>query len=349
MNTDKKSSLHFSTLDTLRGIAALSVCLFHFTGSALPKFGNDIARELFSWGWLGVEIFFVISGFIIPYVLIKNKYSIKYIFSFLGKRIIRISPPAYVAMLFTIAQYYLIDFYKLSKNLYFGALSIEQILHNLAYTIPFTDYKWVNGVFWTLAVEFQFYIIVALIFSLILKSNIRFYILILILAACYYLPFARNFQFLHYSSLFLMGWATLLKIEKRIECRNFLWCLVLLACVAYLQTGLMPAIFGIVTALTIAFVQIKSKVGEFFGRISYSLYLMHILVGSTLESILTRIINPDTLIAKMFLITVCLAGTIAVSWIFYKTVECYFMRLADRIFGRAKLVTLSPLLSSFRA
>lgn len=348
MSTDNKSLLHFSTLDSLRGIAALSVCLFHFTGATLPKFGNDIARDFFSWGWLGVEIFFVISGFIIPFILIKNKYHLKDIFSFLGKRIVRISPPAYVAMLLTIIQYYLIDFFKLSSNGYVSTLSVEQILHNLTYTIPFTDYKWVNGVFWTLAVEFQFYIIIALVFTVVFKSNFRFLLLILILTACYYLPFAKSFQFLHHSSLFLMGWAALLQVEKRIESSIFLWLLVFLAFVAYFQLGLLPTIFGVATALAIAFLQIKSKVGEFFGKISYSLYLMHILVGWTLEGILIRVMKPDTLPVKMFLLAVCVVGTIALSWVFYKTVECYFIRLADRIFGRIKSIALSPDISSSR-
>jgi len=341
----KKSTLYFSTLDSLRGIAALSVCLFHFTGAVLPKFENDITRNLFSWGWLGVEIFFVISGFIIPFVLLKNNYQIKGIFGFLGKRIVRIGPPAYIAMFLTIAQYYLIDFFQLSKNDYFSLLSIKQILHNMTYTIPFTDYKWVNGVFWTLAVEFQFYIIIALTFNLILKSNFRFFISILILASCYYLPLAKSFQFLHYSSLFLMGWAVLLRADKQIENRIFFGFLILLACTAYIQLGLLPTIFGVATALAIAFVKIKSKVGEFFGKISYSIYLVHILVGSTLESILIRVIKPDTLPAKIFLLAICLASTIVLSWLFYKTVECYFMRLADKIFSRTNLIVMRPVIS----
>lgn len=333
---DIKPLPHFSTLDSLRGIAALSVCLYHFTGSALPKLENDVAKNLFSWGWLGVEIFFVISGFIIPFILIRNKYNLKNIFGFLCKRIIRISPPAYIALLLTIAQYYLIDFFKLSKNSYFSELSVAQILHNLAYTVPFTEHRWINYVFWTLAVEFQFYIVIALIFPLILKNNLRFFVLTLILTVCYYLPFSKDFQFLQYSSIFLMGWATLLKVDDRIESIDFLGFLALLALVAYFQLGFIQTIFGVTTALAIAFLKIKNKVGEFFGKISYSLYLVHILVGSTFEGILIKIIKPITLEVKIFLLIVCLTGTISFSWIFYKMVECYFIRLADRIFGRPK-------------
>ena len=48
---------HLYTLDFLRGVAALSVCLFHFTGSVLPKLVHEAVKNLFSWDGWGLRFF----------------------------------------------------------------------------------------------------------------------------------------------------------------------------------------------------------------------------------------------------------------------------------------------------
>jgi peptidoglycan/LPS O-acetylase OafA/YrhL len=57
-------------LNSLRAVAALSVCLYHFINGGLPKVIVPITQHLFSRGALGVDIFFVIPGFIISYSLL---------------------------------------------------------------------------------------------------------------------------------------------------------------------------------------------------------------------------------------------------------------------------------------
>jgi peptidoglycan/LPS O-acetylase OafA/YrhL len=66
---------HVSGLAILRGLAALSVGLYHYTGAVLPKLHLPAAYALFKNGWLGVDVFFVISGFVIPYSLLGKNYS----------------------------------------------------------------------------------------------------------------------------------------------------------------------------------------------------------------------------------------------------------------------------------
>ncbi len=60
-----KRASRLDILDALRGLAALSVAFFHFTNAMNPTIFQQIANL----GWLGVEVFFVITGFIIPYSL----------------------------------------------------------------------------------------------------------------------------------------------------------------------------------------------------------------------------------------------------------------------------------------
>ena len=55
------------------------------------------------WGWAGVEVFFVISGFIIPFTLWQSGYRLKNYARFILKRIIRLDPPYLLSILLAIA------------------------------------------------------------------------------------------------------------------------------------------------------------------------------------------------------------------------------------------------------
>jgi peptidoglycan/LPS O-acetylase OafA/YrhL len=86
-------------LDTLRGLASLSVCLLHLTNydpAILPP--DDLGKIACSFGSLGVQIFFVISGFIIPYSMYRAGYQSQNKGRFLAKRLLRLEPP-YLASL----------------------------------------------------------------------------------------------------------------------------------------------------------------------------------------------------------------------------------------------------------
>lgn len=84
-------------IDILRGVASLAVCWFHLTNT----YGHDsIARIYGQLGWLGVEVFFVLSGFIIPYAM----FNVGYTFAdgwktFISKRLLRIEPPYLMSIL----------------------------------------------------------------------------------------------------------------------------------------------------------------------------------------------------------------------------------------------------------
>ncbi|MBW8782649.1 MAG: acyltransferase [Verrucomicrobia bacterium] len=62
---------HMSSLDALRAAAAISVCLFHFSHDNFLNGG--VFQSIFQLGYLGVDAFFVISGFVIPLALYNSR------------------------------------------------------------------------------------------------------------------------------------------------------------------------------------------------------------------------------------------------------------------------------------
>ena len=88
-----------ASIGLMRGIASAMVCLYHLTNGNKRLLPDDNMLRTGAW-WLhtGGEIFFIISGFIIPYSMYVNNYSIKNIGTFFKKRMIRIEPPYLISI-----------------------------------------------------------------------------------------------------------------------------------------------------------------------------------------------------------------------------------------------------------
>jgi peptidoglycan/LPS O-acetylase OafA/YrhL len=81
------SGVHIPALDGLRGMAILAVMAFHFGLGAIPYAGG-----LFSAGWAGVDLFFVLSGFLITGILSDARGLPSFFTSFYARRALRIFP-----------------------------------------------------------------------------------------------------------------------------------------------------------------------------------------------------------------------------------------------------------------
>lgn len=106
--------------------------------------------------------------------------------------------------------------------------------------------------------------------------------------------------------------------------------LVLFFIIAWVQ--LMPsiAITGLATVIFINFFKVKNKTADFFGKISYSFYLIHYLVGTTCEFFLIKIFDPGLLVNKVFMLIISLAISVGCAYIFYSLIEKRFMKLANK-------------------
>ena len=88
-------------LDGLRGVAILLVVSFHYINNQLINTPGIVAKSLFtltSFGWVGVDLFFILSGFLIGSILIKEKGKPNYFSTFYIRRIVRIIPNYYLLL-----------------------------------------------------------------------------------------------------------------------------------------------------------------------------------------------------------------------------------------------------------
>ena len=164
-------------IDGLRAIAVISIIFYH---ARLVLFG----KNYFSGGFLGIDIFFVISGYLITYLILidllfKNNFSFKI---FYEKRIRRIFPLLFIVIIISfIFGFFLLipsDFLYLSKSSLYSVF----FLSNFFFTIQ--DYFAFKSLLipllhtWSLSVEIQFYIIISIIIFLLVKHSKKNIILI---------------------------------------------------------------------------------------------------------------------------------------------------------------------------
>lgn len=101
------AATHFAALDGLRGCAVLAVVLLHATSSLQhpATIAGGAIKKLFSCGWIGVDLFFVLSGFLITGILVDAKGRPRYFRTFYWRRSLRILPLYYglLVVLFVIA------------------------------------------------------------------------------------------------------------------------------------------------------------------------------------------------------------------------------------------------------
>ncbi len=137
-------------VEVLRGIAAVSVMLFHCIG-LLPWDVAGTPLAVFRAGWIGVDLFFVISGFVIAGSALRQCESPAYAANFWRARLLRIVPLYYVA---SIAFLGFVSADALGAHATFQLLAHALFLHSF---FPSTAMS-INGVTWSLGVEMQFYV-----------------------------------------------------------------------------------------------------------------------------------------------------------------------------------------------
>lgn len=297
-----------SVIDLFRFIAIALVTGFHawrVSGRDEVWVGPFNILGFLKDGWVGVGLFFVISGYCMGMAtrsrFKSNGMFMKEYIPYLRNRFLRIAIPYYVSIVFwTVA----INHYGVMKTQvsFFDIITHVSFVHNL-----FTDTLYsISGVYWSLAAEMQFYLILPFIVIVFSSMPKRFILLILLFIVSLVISTNVNskvvrFSLLTYLPLFIFGWVGFMCqryiVQFKIKHRYY----VSLAIIAFMIISLdssiissswkemLVSLIGGVIMLRYAKIEITSKpimFLSFLGLCSYSIYLYNyvfFLLGTRLN------------------------------------------------------------------
>jgi peptidoglycan/LPS O-acetylase OafA/YrhL len=186
----ESTARHIRALDGLRGLAVLIVVLLHLFGRGDHTVGNPLIRAVavvISFGWTGVTLFFVLSGFLITGILWDTRGDTDRMRNFYLRRTLRIFPLYYGALLLILAvSSFHEQLFQTLRHAWIYLLYLQNVLPVSHPTEPISPY-FRTGHFWSLAIEEQFYLIWPfLIFRMrTLKQVQRLCLLIVVASALY--------------------------------------------------------------------------------------------------------------------------------------------------------------------
>lgn len=348
------------SIQFLRALAVLLVTYTHTLGFQRP-FGIPIHQVFFHWehiGAIGVDIFFVISGFIITYS------AGRYLGGrdgrhFLVNRFLRLIPAYYAATLLFLG----IELVHMIRMHAFIKLPFARVL-NTIFLLPLFDKKIyaepLITIAWTLSFEWLFYLFFfgAIFFSIRRKEWFFCGLILLLVTAGHFFPmpdyrlsFLTNPILLEFLAGIIIYWlyASSLRVTRTIAWLLLAAGIAMIICEIFTGYGMVYTmdytldaqlsltrffIWGVPSALIVAgciFLEKNRLPGTLFthrlitliGDASYSIYLTHFSVFGLLAAVYTRLgfsVNPD--------LSVCIGFVLATigGILFYKVVEAPLLR-----------------------
>ena len=281
-------------LDALRAIAAINLVLFHLTWVYTEKYGYTVGLG-FRWpfGAYGVEMFFILSGFVNSMSLLRRKQPI----DFVAARMIRIVP---VFLLVIVANLWILQLAPMNQ-----AVSTSQFLANLTLLPRVLGYECVDPVMWTLQIEMMFYVTLVVMFKvgaldryfrgwgfLLALSVVLCPLLDSVAATCGEMPWfvaatvVRRLMLLDFVPLFAIGFLLyMIKTDVGKKWQNILGILVAAAVFHTIDHGkhnpvATIMIIALVTACAYGRVPVlRFKPLIYISTISYAIYLCHNNLG----------------------------------------------------------------------
>lgn len=344
-------------LDALRFFLAIYVIMIHMAqlsaNQNLPNYNNLFLEHK---GRQAIAMFFVLSGFLIIRIIYRAKmrdtFSIK---KFYMRRILKIFPLYYLVVFLAFFYYHVVFPFmnipmETNYSLIEGILYCTFFMANV-FVVP-NEVGGALGVLWSIAIEEQFYILIAPMLFLVRKKLI--FNVLLALTIIYFIAYHLDvFSFLYrykfdFFFIFSGGLIGILEERKKLEfLKKFkiLPIILALGVLLYFFTDIFNFssfwIYNIFTCLLFSFFihaiceidfnfEITNKYINYFGEISYGLYLYHIFALNMAVFICLKIDNQFDINAylMLFLIHILTFGlTILISHISYKYFESYFLKL----------------------
>ncbi|MBD8481810.1 acyltransferase family protein [Pseudomonas coleopterorum] len=367
----------------LRAIAIICVVLVHWLGvywlaretvaqyiyapletESIPNILDAISFRTLNYGPLGVSIFFLVSGFVIPFSITKLTRA-----EFILGRIFRIYPTYVAATAVSICCAWLSSIYWNSEF----SLDLETTLYNLALIHSNTYKSTIDLVNWSLAIEIKFYIVSAVLYRSIREGSIDHLALlaIAVIAFCQWIPpnlspiriGEQNLSlesiktelmviiFMFIGTCFYHHYTGSVSMGRLIIYVGTLFGSVLICWPHTEWAGGIPYVpmnyaYGLLVFM--AFYALRNKIGpfkplDFIASISYPLYIIHSICGYALIRVLT-----DLGAKGWQAIIVALPIVIAAAYLLHKTIETYTMHTGKRIANKfsGKLLKVKSLSSN---
>jgi peptidoglycan/LPS O-acetylase OafA/YrhL len=347
----KELNSKIDPLQALRAFAAISVMFYHGTEMIEDQLGYLFLNNAFNAGFSGVDIFFVLSGFIILYTTRNKGMTIP---AFLKKRFVRIYPIYWVVTALLIAAYFASpspdNAHKEDPGVVLGSFLL------------FPQKKYVIGVAWTLSYEIIFYLVFA--FTYLKNPKLLFYtfagwtaiILVTTLLKLETGIFALDALFNPIIILFAFG---CLIAHLFVEYPHFAYwkaCIVVglglfvitsfIFCQAIIRDPLAFSapisrvyLFGIPAALVIFgslyLPTAVPRVLVYLGDASYSLYLIHGTVLSIMLKVVLKF-NLGDVFGNVVGALVLFTATVVASAAFYSVVEKPLLKILNQLLFRSK-------------
>ena len=342
------SQQRIGIINALRGFAALVVAWGHFVAGQGKYLGMSG-----KYGYLGVDIFFVISGFVIPWSLYRSRYELRDYPRFLLKRNVRLYPPylASIAISILATNFVLVPVFHIPHMTVTG----RDLLLHFAYLNDLAHVPWVNVAYWTLAIEFQWYLLIGLVLPLLASRRrlARFAATSVMVLAYFAFPWDR--LVFHFLPVFLIG---VFVFQYRAAVTGLGEMLGLIAVMVFAMlrsSGWLVPLVAVPTGMLIAFPVLQGRaihrgpergperslgstpiranpariggpggwrdgVADRVGDVSYSLYLLHLPIGVSVIGCLSHWL-PYSGSYIGLLDVVGVAASMWAAWIMYRVIE----------------------------
>ena len=328
-------------VDALRGIAALTVVVYHFYWIRLRPLAEAPAPQPFDWlarqGSAGVDIFFVLSGYVIALSLRDKNITPGFLGRFALRRSLRLDPPYWITLVVVIVV-----------NALTAAApppTLPSVVAHVVYLQYFLHLPPIVGVAWTLCLELQFYLVLAVVLAAAKNRERRALVVLvpLFVAACastlVTLPRPLDASFLPYWHFFFLGALTSWTSSARVHPAWLAAALVVVAALfayapdANLVLAAATAVLLYAGAARGFLAWTGGRALQHLGRISYSLYLTHLVVAPLAMQLAANAwfafpLAPGA-VAALFALGVVVA--VAVAHVFWRFVEAPAHRFSRRV------------------
>tara|TARA_B110000211_G_C14093037_1_gene560509 strand:- start:7493 stop:8608 length:1116 start_codon:yes stop_codon:yes gene_type:complete len=335
----------FEALDYARFFCALSVVFFHYTFNGIVNGKIETITALppissiTQYGYLGVEFFFMVSGYVI-FISATNRSASKFAVS----RAVRLFPSYWFAVLFTaVFALWLGGNSKMS-------VTIPQVIANLTMIQQAFGFEHVDSVYWTLMYELMFYMFIFIIIFMGLQSYLKkiflawpLFILILVKGFEINIPLLSG-----YYSYFAAG--AIFAILKSDKSNVFAWTSVIITFYLSISFSIVSLdalslkkqvyfspyiVTAIISLFFIFFCFINTEKGahlklpysQSIGALTYPLYLIHLHVGYLIINEFSGSTNFGTVVSFT------LGFVLFVSLFMNKIVENYFSNIWKKLFN----------------